>query len=79
MGGWLFLVNENGSKLLSCVFWNDVLCPCRKDARDQMMARCFDCAECKRFEDDMDEEDARVMAEIDEEHKRLEERRGASK
>jgi hypothetical protein len=60
------LVDENGLKVLSCVFLNDVLCSYRKDVKFGVMARCFKCPYFRRFEREMDVEDERVMDEIDE-------------
>ena len=73
--GCLFLNDENGLKLLLCVFWDDVLCSYRKDGRAGVMARCWKCAEFERFEREMDEEDERIMNEIDEERRVLERER----
>ena len=53
-------------KPLSCAFWADVLCSFRKSAKFDVMARCLECPEYKRFEREMDAEDERVMDEIDE-------------
>ena len=61
----MFLVNENGLKVSSCIFFDDVLCSFRKDLRFGMMSKCFKCPEYRRFEREMDEEDERVMNEID--------------
>jgi hypothetical protein len=52
-------------KLLSCVFFDDVLCSFRKSERSGIMSKCWKCPYFKRFEWEMDEEDARVMDEID--------------
>jgi hypothetical protein len=60
------MVDENGLKVLSCVFLPDVLCSYRKDAKFGVMARCFECRHYRRFMREMDEEDAKVMDEIDE-------------
>jgi len=60
------LVDENGLKLLSCVFSDDVLCSYRKDVGFRIMARCSGCPSYKKFEREMDEEDERVMNEVDE-------------
>ena len=64
--GWLFLVDENGLKVLLCVFLDDVVCSFRKDARFGVMSRCFKCRHYLRFEMEMDEENELVMNEIDE-------------
>ncbi len=60
------MVVENGLKLLSCVFDDDVLCSFRKYAGFGVMERCFKCDHYRRFEMEMEEEDERVMNEIDE-------------
>jgi hypothetical protein len=73
--GLIVVVDESGSKCLPCVFLPDVLCSYRKDARVGVMARCWKCAEFERFECEMDEEDERVMDEIDEERRVLERER----
>jgi len=53
--------------VLSCVFWDDVLCSHRKSAKFYVMDRCFECSHYLRFEHEMDAEDERVMDEIDKE------------
>lgn len=58
--------DQDGLKVLSCVFLDDVVCSFRKDARFGVMSRCFKCTHYRRFMDEMDEEDERVMNEIDE-------------
>ncbi len=63
----MFLVEENVSaKLLPCLYRGSVLCSYRKDARVRIMARCDNCPEYRRFKREMDEEDKRIMDEIDE-------------
>jgi hypothetical protein len=71
------LVDENGSTscALPCFFWDDVLCSYRKDARAGVMVRCWKCAEFERFEREMDEEDEKIMDEIDEERRVLQRER----
>lgn len=59
----------------SCVFWKDVSCPFVKSSEFHVMDRCESCREYQRFNDDMEEEDLRVMEEVEEEHKRLDEER----
>lgn len=56
------------SKALVCLFLDGVLCSYRKGKNKKltMMNRCFTCVHYQRFVREMDEEDARVMAEIDE-------------
>jgi len=61
------LVDENGLKRLSCVFFDDVLCSYRKDAKSGVMGRCLKCPEYRRFERLMekeDEEEARFVEEV---------------
>jgi len=53
-------------KVLSCVFFHNVLCSHRKSAKVFIMDRCFGCSHFLRFEHEMDVEDERVMDEIDE-------------
>lgn len=62
----VFLVDKNELKLLSCVFSVDVLCSYHKDATFGVMNRCFKCPHYRRFEREMDEQDERIMDEIDE-------------
>jgi len=52
--------------VLSCVFFDDVLCSYRKSAKVYVMNRCFECPHFERFEHEMDEEDEKMMNEIDE-------------
>jgi hypothetical protein len=59
-------VSKNGLKCLACVFFDDVLCSYRKDAKFGVMARCFRCRHYRRFEREMDEADEEIMDEIDE-------------
>lgn len=60
------LDDENGLKVLSCVFRDDVSCSYRKDERFKVTSRCFKCPHYRKFERMMDEEDERMMDEIDE-------------
>jgi hypothetical protein len=60
------LVNERGVKVLSCAFWDNVSCSFRKIEEFGIMARCLKCPHYLRFVREMDEEDERVMDEIDE-------------
>jgi len=55
----------SSKKLLSCGFLLDVLCSYRKDAKFAIMGRCLKCPHYVRFMREMDEEDERVMDEID--------------
>jgi len=52
-------------KLFSCFFLLDVLCSFRKGERFGVMNRCFKCPHYRRFMREMEEEDVRVMDEID--------------
>jgi len=52
-------------KLLSCVFSSHVSCSFRKSEKFGIMNRCLRCPHYKRFEREMDEEDARESAEIE--------------
>jgi restriction endonuclease len=69
--GCLFLVDEDGLKPLSCLFLDDVLCSYRKDERLTVLSRCFKCPHYERWQRMMDEDDERMMDEIDEMRKRL--------
>jgi len=55
------------SQILPCVFFDDVLCSFRKDAKVAVMGRCFACRHYERFMAEMDkreeEEDAEFLAE----------------
>lgn len=52
-------------KLLSCLFLSDVLCSFRKSEHFAIMNRCLKCRHFYRFNREMDEEDEKVMGEID--------------
>ena len=58
--------NSNRS-VLSCVFWDDVLCSYRKDVEGSIMQRCFECGHYLRFVSEMgveeEEEDAEFLQE----------------
>jgi hypothetical protein len=54
------------SKAGFCWLRNDVICSYRKSAKSGMTDRCLSCAELERFEREMDEEDEKMMDEIDE-------------
>jgi len=56
----------SSEKLLSCVFFSDVLCSFRKSARFYVMDRCPECSHYKRFEQQMDKEERKTMEEFDE-------------
>jgi len=58
-----------------CSFWDDVFCSHQKYDKPVLLDRCLTCSHYLRFLREMDEEDERVMAEIDkirEEHGELE-------
>lgn len=69
----------SSEKLLSCAFLPDVLCSYRKDEKFGIMTRCFKCPHYIRFMREMDEEDERMMNEIDEERARLDKERASQK
>lgn len=52
-------------KLFSCFFLSDVLCSFRTNEKFGVMSRCLKCPHYRRFVREMDEEDERVMDEID--------------
>jgi hypothetical protein len=60
------LVDGDVLKVLSCAFWNNVLCSFRKIEEFGIMPRCLKCPHYLRFVREMDEDDERVMDEIDE-------------
>lgn len=53
-----------------CLFLDDVVCSYRTKAEWDVLDQCFECAHYKRWEREMDEEDERIMNEIDEERAR---------
>jgi hypothetical protein len=60
------MVVDNGLKvLLSCVFFENVLCSFVRSAKLGVMVRCYECPQYRRFEAEMDAEDERMMDEID--------------
>ena len=52
-------------KILSCLFLLDVLCSYRKTEKFGVMDRCLKCRHYMTFLREMDEEDEKVMDEID--------------
>jgi hypothetical protein len=60
------LKSESGFRILPCAFFDDVLCVFREDAKFDIMPMCFECSHYKRFMREMEEEDNRIMDEIDE-------------
>ena len=56
---------EDSSRLFSCAFLPDVFCSFRKSEKFALMDRCLKCPHYKRFEREMDEEDEKVMDEIE--------------
>jgi len=65
----MVLDGKRGLKVLPCAFLPDVLCSFRKSEKFGIMDRCFKCSHYLRFMCEMDEEDERVMDEIDEIHR----------
>ena len=61
----------SGFEVLSCLFSPDTLCSYRKTKDFAIMDRCFKCPHYERFTHKMDEEDERVMDEIDRERAEL--------
>lgn len=51
---------------MPCVFLNDVKCPYRKNMKQYVLRQCEVCSHRERFEREMEEEDERIMNEIDE-------------
>jgi len=70
--GSLHSSKRKRGKLLSCFFDDDVLCSFRESEKSGVMDRCFGCREYKRFMEEMEEEDVRIMEEIDREREALE-------
>ena len=62
------MVDVNKSKVLSCVFWVDVLCSYRKFEGFGIMERCFTCCHHDRFMAAMALKDEKEAYEIDELH-----------
>ena len=62
------MVDVNGLKVLSCVFWNDVLCSFRKSESFGIMERCFTCRHHERFLFAMADQDEKEAYEVDELH-----------
>jgi hypothetical protein len=54
-----------GRKVLSCLFMTNVLCSFRKREGYGVMDRCMKCPHYEEFLRIMDEEDEKVMDEID--------------
>jgi len=63
------LVEVKGSKVLSCVFFDDVLCSYRKYEGFGLMNRCFTCREYRRFMREMAKQDEKDDNEILEIHR----------
>ena len=55
----------SSDKVLSCMFLDDVLCSFRKSEKFGVMDRCMKCRHYEEFLREMDEEDEKVMDEID--------------
>lgn len=63
-------LSEVDAGVFSCVLFPDVPCSFRKSEKFGIMNRCFACPQHERFHREMEEEDERVMYEIDEIRKR---------
>ena len=61
--------SDGSAKVFKCSFFGDVLCSFRKSKKFAILDQCFKCPHYSRFEREMDEEDQRVMDEIDEERR----------
>jgi len=57
--------NKTTGRVGKCAFWDDVLCSFRKTERFAIMDRCLKCSHFARFNREMDEEDEKVMDEIE--------------
>lgn len=55
--------------VLACIFSNDVPCLYRESDKVKFMTTCLNCPPYSKFMREMDEEDAKVMEEIDQIHK----------
>lgn len=62
------------AKLLSCIFFEDVLCSFRKDEDFRLMERCLECPQHARFFREMEEEEDEFFAECDKIRARARER-----
>jgi hypothetical protein len=58
--------SDGSVKVFKCLFFEDVLCSFRKSEKFAILDQCFKCPHYSRFIREMDEEDQRVMDEIDE-------------
>ena len=52
-------------KVLSCVFFDDVLCSYRKNVKLGVMGRCFKCRYYKRFKRESDKEEEEFFEEVE--------------
>ena len=59
------MVEVNSLKVLSCVLWDDVLCPFRKDERVGIMHRCLKCRQYWRFLGEMEKEEEEFFEEVE--------------
>lgn len=50
-------MSEVKPKILSCVFWENVLCSFRKFEKFGIMGRCFKCEQYLRFNREMEKQD----------------------
>lgn len=53
------------AKLLTCIFFLDVLCSHRKTDDSRLMERCLECPEYARFLREMEEEEEKFFVECD--------------
>ena len=61
--------SDGSAKVFKCVFFDDVLCSFRKSEKFAILDQCAKCPYHSRFEHEMDEEDQKIMDEIDEERR----------
>lgn len=66
---------EVESKIFSCGFLPDILCSFRKTEKFGIMDRCLKCRHYAEFLREMEEEDEKVMDEIDREYAEHERKR----
>lgn len=52
-------------KVLSCVFFDDVLCSLRRHEKVRIMSRCFRCSHYLRFVREMEKEEEEFFEEVE--------------
>lgn len=57
---------KNRSIRLPCILFDGVKCSHRKSMGQQILRECMDCPHWERFEREMDEEDQRMDAKVEE-------------